>query len=118
LCLVSRDILAIRTIHYISTLAIPITPKPAKYASGRVGEDVTISCIPDDTGVVISWQKDTIQITADDSKYTFSPNNHMLIIKTVTTSDAGSYTCSAASTTISIEVIVINGMYIFFFVVD
>ena len=99
---------------YIYTVAISITPKPAKYASGTVGEDITISCIPDDTGVVINWQKDAIPITADESKYTFSPPlvDHMLTIKSVVKSDSGSYNCSAAGATIAIEVIVINGMYI------
>ena len=101
-------------ILHLYIVAIPIIPKPAKYAAGRVGEDITISCIPDDTGIVINWQKDTVPITADESKYTFSPTgiDHMLTIKSITKSDSGSYTCSAAGTTIAIEVIVINGMYV------
>jgi len=96
---------------YVLYVGIPIIPKPAKYATGRVGEDITLSCIPDDTSAVINWQKDTVPVTADESKYTFSPIgvNHMLTIKSVTKTDSGSYTCSAGGTTIAIEVIVING---------
>ena len=92
-----------------------ITPNPAEYAFGRVGEDITISCVPDIIDTVIQWQKDSVPVSFNGLKYTFGPPelHHTLTIRNVTTSDSGRYTCMpsiANNTIIRIQVFVINGM--------
>lgn len=100
-------------ILYVCSLDILITPEPHRYAVGREGEDIKISCIPSNN-TAMNWFKSTQQVRGEGLKYNFSPPGmgHTLTIKKATKDDSGIYSCSPStinSVTAAIQVIVING---------
>ena len=87
---------------------------PDQFAVSSVGDNVTLTCTPDDTSLSIDWYRGTQLLTVS-TKYIFSPTvqRYMLTITNVQLNDSDSYYCALADSEIrndlKIEVIVIEG---------